>query len=56
MNKDVNVVAKVTLKRISSLGPNDPMVKVISLAITMHSRPSGNSGVFINIFHATIPI
>ena len=45
-----------TWKRLSSRGPKDPMRWVMSLAMTMMSRPSGNSGVFNVIFQATIPI
>lgn len=44
-----------TLNRRSSCGPNEPFLWVMSLEITIISRPSGYSGVLSDIFHATMP-
>lgn len=41
---------------MSSDGPKDPILKVMSLAMRMMSLPAGNSGVLRMTFQATIPI
>jgi hypothetical protein len=43
-------------KNASSLGPNDPALKVISFATTIICLPLGNSGVDISKIQATIPM
>ncbi|TNN86771.1 hypothetical protein EYF80_002954 [Liparis tanakae] len=49
-------ISEARRNNMSSWGPNEPILCVMSLLMTMISRPAGYSGVRRVIRHATMPI